>query len=439
MSIGEAGSITTNSPTENAPITVTLTEPLTDPVFALSSTNNGGNQFVLRIIGQTLDANGNTTEFTFIIEEWEYLDGPHGATETINWLAVEEGVHTLPDGRTIEAGTTLADNTNSSVTLAGNFATPPVVLTSVMSENDTTTVDSDPLNITASGFNVRLQEEEGEDGAHANETVGWIAIQPGGDATSGTAEAFDGVDENTDTLGLGATFTNSIVLAETQTINGGDTATVVIDGQTNSTVGVFIEEEQSQNNETNHVDETVGIVAFEDGVIPCFASDTQLLTPFGPRRVATLRIGDRVLTVDRGPQPIRWIGKRRLFQRDLDLNPKLRPVRISAGALGLGLPQNDLLVSCQHRMLVSSKIAYRMFGVQDVLISAQKLTELPGIYVDATIKCVEYHHVLFDEHEVVYAEGAPSESLYTGREVLNALTEDGLEEVYSIFPDLKYP
>ena len=50
MSIGEAGSITTNSPTENAPITVTLTEPLTDPVFALSSTNDGDNQFVLRVI-----------------------------------------------------------------------------------------------------------------------------------------------------------------------------------------------------------------------------------------------------------------------------------------------------------------------------------------------------------------------------------------------------
>ena len=146
----------------------------------------------------------------------EYLDGPHGATETINWMAVEKGVHTLPDGRIIEADTTLADNTNSSVTLAGNFATTPVVLTSVMSENDTTTVDSDPLNITASGFTVRLQEEEAEDGNHANETVGWIAIQPGGDTIWGTAAAFDSLDENSDTLRLGATFINSIVLAETQ-------------------------------------------------------------------------------------------------------------------------------------------------------------------------------------------------------------------------------
>ena len=113
---------------------------------------------------------------------------------------------------------------------------------------------------------------------------------------------------------------------------------MVIDRQTNSTFGVFIEEEQSQNNETNHVDETVRIVAFEDGVIPCFAAGTQLLTPFGPRRVETLRIGDPVSTADRGPLPIRWIENRRLFQDDLERNLKLRPVCISAGALGFGLP-----------------------------------------------------------------------------------------------------
>ncbi|MEL6377278.1 MAG: hemolysin, partial [Pseudomonadota bacterium] len=105
MAFGEAGSITTNSPTENAPITVNLTQPLTNPVFALTATNNGGNQFVLRVIGETLDANGDTTAFTFIIEEWEYHDGPHGAVEDINWIAIEEGVHTLPDGRVVEAGT----------------------------------------------------------------------------------------------------------------------------------------------------------------------------------------------------------------------------------------------------------------------------------------------------------------------------------------------
>ena len=164
-----------------------------------------------------LDGSGDTIAFTFIVEEWEYLDGPHGAFETINWLAIEEGVHELPDGRLIEAGTSeissTGRNTGGSETFTAGFTDPPVVLTSVMSDNDSTTVDSDPSNVTATGFDITLQEEEAENSFHPAETIGWIAIQAGGDATSGTASANDGVDENVDVLSLGASFTNSVVLA----------------------------------------------------------------------------------------------------------------------------------------------------------------------------------------------------------------------------------
>ena len=440
MAIGEAGSITTNSPTENQPITVNLTEPLTNPVFALSATANGANPFVLRVIGQTLDGNGDTTAFTFIIEEWEYLDGPHPATETINWLAIEEGVHTLPDGRLIEASTSLISstgrNTGGSATFNAPFTDPPVVLTSVMSNNDTTAVDSDPSNITSSGFDLTLQEEEAQNSVHAAETIGWIAIQAGGDAASGTANAFGGVDENVDVLGLGATFTDSVVLAETQTINGGDTATVVIDSQTNSNVGVFVQEEQSANDETGHTNETVGIVAFEDGLITCFARGTRIQTPLGRVNIEHLDVNDWVDTVDNGPQKIRWIGRRSLRKHELLENPGLRPVRILAHALGKQLPERDLLVSRQHRMLVSSKIAERMFGQREVLISAIKLTALPGIFVDEQIETVEYFHLLFEDHQLVLAEGAKTESLYLGTETQTALSPEARREVDLILPEL---
>lgn len=440
MAIGEAGSITTNSPTENAPITVSFAEPLTDPVFALSATNNGGNQFILRIIDQTVDGNGDTTAFTFIIEEWEYHDGPHGATETINWLAIEEGVHTLPDGRTIEASTSTVSssgqNTGGSATFTAGFTDPPVVLTSVMSENDTTTVDSDPNNITASGFDLTLQEEEAQDGVHAAETIGWIAIEAGGDTTSGTADTQGGVDEAVDVLGLGATFTNSVVLVETQTINGGDTATVVIDSQSNTTVGVFIEEEQSANSEVNHINETVGIVAFEDGLIPCFTAGTHLMTPSGAVGVEQLKVGDWITTADNGSQKIRWIGRRSLSADELSENPNLRPVRILAQSLGKQLPERDLLVSRQHRMLVSSKIARRMFGKSEVLISAINLTALSGIFVDQMIEEVDYFHLLLDDHQLVFAEGAQAESLYLGDESQKALTPKGREELSFLFPGI---
>ncbi len=441
MAIGEAGSVTTGSPVENQLITVNLTEPLTNPVFAFTATSIGGDDIVIRLVDQAFDGDGNTTSFSFILEEWEYLDGPHPVVETINWLAVEEGVHTLPDGRVIEAGTSsvssTARNTGESETFSGGFTDPPVVLTSVMSNNDTTTVDSDPSNITASGFDITLQEEEGQDGVHAAETIGWIAIEPGGDAASGTASVSgNSVTDAVSTLGLGATFSNSVVLAETQTLDGPDTANVSIASQTNSTVGVFIDEEQSADSETNHTTEVVGIVAFEDGLIPCLTRGTLIQTSDGLVPVERLAAGDLVETLDGHEQALRWIGRRRYNSNDLRNHETLYPVRITANALGNRLPRRDLLVSRQHRMLVQSKIASRMFGRSEVLVPAIKLTSLPGVYVDQSVETVEYFHLLFDQHEVIFAEGAPTESLFTGPEAWKSISPEARAEIHSIFPKI---
>ncbi|MEC8041386.1 MAG: Hint domain-containing protein [Pseudomonadota bacterium] len=436
MAIGEAGSITTNSPTENAPITVTLEEPLTNPVFAFTATNNGGDQFTIRLTDQVLDGDGNTTSFSFIIEEWEYHDGPHPAVETINWLAIEAGVHTLPDGRVIEAGTTATDALGSSASFSGSFTDPPVVLTSVMSNNDTTTVDSDPLNITSSGFDLSLQEEEAQADDHGTETIGWIAIQAGGDGSAGTANTFGGFDNNVDTFGLGATFTDAVVLGETQTINGPNPATVVIDSQNNSSVDMFLEEEASQDDELNHIDETLGLVAFEDGLIPCFTHGTLIRTQAGEEEVQHLQKGQLLPLWSEGAARVRLVLQRHLSAKDLAAYPNLRPVKITAGALGQGLPKRDLWVSPQHRMLVASPVAKRMFGAAEVLVAAIRLTELPGIYVDEWVDCITYVHVVMDQHQVIIAEGSPSETLFTGPEALRAMTPAAREELFQLFPDL---
>lgn len=436
MAIGQAGSITTNSPGENDPITITFDEPLTDPVIALSATSNGGHPFSLRVTDITYDTDGNATSFTFIIEEWEYLDGPHPATETINWIAVEEGVHSLPDGRVIEAGTTSATHATSSVSLAGGFADPPVILTSVMSENDTTTVDSDPLNVTASGFDVRLQEEEGQDGIHAAETVGYIAIQAGGDASSGTAAVFDGVNHTTHTLSLGDTFTQGVVVAETQTINGGNTATVMIDGQTSSTVGVFVEEEQSADSEMNHIDESIGVVTFEDGLILCFTPGTLIDTVAGPREVSSLRPGDLILTRDSGPQPLRWRSHTRMTPGRLAAHPHMRPVRIRKGAIAPDVPDRDLVVSPQHRVLIDGWKVELLHGASEVLVPAKSLINDETIRPAAAVSGVDYHHLLLDGHHVITANGAATESLHAGELDKSDLVPQARQELLSLFPDL---
>lgn len=170
--------------------------------------------------------------------------------------------------------------------------------------------------------------------------------------------------------------------------------------------------------------------------VPCFTAGTMIATPEGPRPVETLTVGDLVMTADHGPQVIRWIKARRVHRWALTAAEKLRPVRIKAGALGAGVPEADLLVSQQHRMLVRSRIAERMFEEAEVLVAAKHLIGLPGIDLAEDVTEVTYLHFLCDRHEVVFANGAPTESLYAGPVAMKALGEAAVAEILALFPEL---
>lgn len=173
--------------------------------------------------------------------------------------------------------------------------------------------------------------------------------------------------------------------------------------------------------------------------VVCFAQGTQILTRNGQVTVDDLKVGDLVLTMDNGYQPIRWIGSRTLDVIDLMVNPKLKPIRIQAGALGEGLPEQDLLVSPQHRLLVRSTIAQRMFGMTEVLIPAKKLLELDGFTVDQCVPTVTYTHFLCDTHEIVFSNGAPTETLFVGQEALRSVGAAAHEEIMALFPEIAAP
>jgi len=162
-------------------------------------------------------------------------------------------------------------------------------------------------------------------------------------------------------------------------------------------------------------------------IVPCFVRGTRIKTDRGEIAVEALTEGDRVLTLDNGYQPIRWVGcARRIAQG------RLAPVRIRAGALG---NERDLLVSPQHRMLLRGWQASLMFGEAEVLVAAKALIN------DRTILRqeggeVDYFHLLFDQHEIVFAEGAPSESFHPGREGLRGLDAATRAELLELFPEL---
>ena len=172
-------------------------------------------------------------------------------------------------------------------------------------------------------------------------------------------------------------------------------------------------------------------------VVPCFTRGTLISTPSGPIAIEKLRTGAVVLTLDHGAQKLCWIGSRKLNHVELTVSPKLRPIRVAAGSLGLGLPERDLLVSPQHRMLLNSAIAQRMFGSAEIFVPAKKLVGVPGITVDTELQSVEYFHLLFDQHEVVFAEGAPTESLFTGPEALKSIGAAASAEIAVIFPEIE--
>jgi hypothetical protein len=172
------------------------------------------------------------------------------------------------------------------------------------------------------------------------------------------------------------------------------------------------------------------------GSVPCLTLGTEIATTNGAVKVEDLKPGTEVITFDNKRATLLAVFRRDVAAVEMARNPNLYPVRITKGALGNGLPHRDLLVSRQHRMIVSSPIVDRMFAQPEVLIAAVRLTDLPGIAVDNTVTSVTYFHLLFAAHEVVFAEGAPTESLFLGDQAMNALPPETIAEIETLFPAL---
>jgi Ca2+-binding RTX toxin-like protein len=163
--------------------------------------------------------------------------------------------------------------------------------------------------------------------------------------------------------------------------------------------------------------------------IICFTPGIRLLTPLGERAVETLRAGDLVITRDHGPQAIRWIGRRTVPGID-----RFAPVRVAGHVLDGG--RAPLLVSPQHRFLFTGYKAELLFGCDEVLIAARHLVD--GLAVTQEDQAtVTYIHVMFDRHEVIYAEGAATESFHAGDIGISAITDQAREEMFAVFPELR--
>ncbi|MGX9354277.1 Hint domain-containing protein [Roseobacteraceae bacterium S113] len=173
-----------------------------------------------------------------------------------------------------------------------------------------------------------------------------------------------------------------------------------------------------------------------ENFVPCFTPGTLIKTQLGERPVESLRPGDKVLTRDNGFQTIRWVGTRKLSRAELAANPELQPVRIAADSLGPNMPEREMLVSPQHRMLLGNTQTELWFGEEEVLVAAVNMTELYGVD-QMQMEEVTYVHILFDQHELVVSDNTWSESFQPGDMTLASMEHDQREELFALFPELQ--
>ncbi len=159
-----------------------------------------------------------------------------------------------------------------------------------------------------------------------------------------------------------------------------------------------------------------------------FLRGTMITLATGAQRaIEDLRPGDRVLTRDHGGQPLRWVGKATLKA----VGP-FAPVVIAKGTLGNA---GDLIVSQHHRMFLYQRERVAGLPTSEILVQARHLVDGENIFIREG-GFADYFSLVFDRHEIIYAEGVPAESLMVNETTVNRLPPEFSEEVRARFPGL---
>ncbi|WP_114965614.1 Hint domain-containing protein [Alkalilacustris brevis] len=222
--------------------------------------------------------------------------------------------------------------------------------------------------------------------------------------------------------------------------------TLVLSGQKDNiaeieVTGQSVNEDGTQSND--------GVVRFKDGssdlrfesierIVPCFTPGTLIDTDEGRIPVEELFVDDRVLTRDHGFQPLVWVGEKEVSAELLVEKPEFAPVLIEKGALGEGGPERDMMVSPQHRVLVTSPTVELLFGQHEVLVPAKHLVGMPGVH-RLTDTPVTYIHVMCAQHELLRSDGCWTESFQPGDMSLAGLDRAQRAELLALFPELANP
>lgn len=241
--------------------------------------------------------------------------------------------------------------------------------------------------------------------------------------TGNTGTLNDGNSTNNDSIDLSNYYDNIFELHRDQADDGvlnqsNTTGPDAVDYSNNVqfATGESITFQGASADNSSFTSENTGVV--------CFTTGTAIRTPRGDVLIDDLRVGDLVTTMDNGPQRIAWIGQRHVTRSEMLENDRLQPILIKKSVMGA---QRDLLVSRQHGMLLGTDYFGRAVHLSKTV---------PGVRVANGKRQVTYVHLMFEAHQVIFAEGIPSESFYPGPMALEMLSMASREEMEMIFPQL---
>lgn len=170
----------------------------------------------------------------------------------------------------------------------------------------------------------------------------------------------------------------------------------------------------------------------------CFTTGTVVTTLKGEVAIEDLEVGDRVVTRDNGLQTVRRISWRTYDFGQLSQVPHLHPILVSAGALGKGLPESDMLVSPNLRILETGAAAQAFGAGKDSLKAAKNMVDSRTIRA-CSVLGVTYVHVEFHRHETILANGAWVEAFHSADPALGPVGNAQRLEMFEVFPELREP
>lgn len=175
-------------------------------------------------------------------------------------------------------------------------------------------------------------------------------------------------------------------------------------------------------------------IAFAGGIV----EGANVRTPCGPRRIELVRPGDLIVTRDTGLQPVRMVWSRELSCAQLTANPSLAPIRLKPRALGPMMPQKDLCLAPDHRVLVPG---YRLAGPEQTASCLMEARDLAGVsdaaYVDRSAEVVRCFTLIFDTHQIFCVNGLPVESFLPSAGAVASLSEEFRDALVRRFPQLR--